>query len=160
MIDIRPYDPAASGPLLDLVRELQDYEATLYELMKPASEIGPWYLELLEEYCRKDDGTILVAWEAAQAVGYATIFVKVVEDGSGDEVPHTYAYVGDLVVAASARGRGIARQLLDECEKHARRAGRNEMRITVLARNNRARDVYGAFGFEDLHVDMRKRLIP
>ena len=160
MIEIKPFTKADSDAFLGLARELQGFEAKLYELMKPAGEIGPWYLDLVEEYSRKEDGTILIAWEAGRAVGYASIFTKVEEDGKREEVPYTYAYVGDLVVTAPARGRGIARQLLDACEDYARRAGRAELRITVLAENNRARDVYREFGFDDLHIDMRKKLSP
>ena len=109
MIEIKPYIAANSEALLGLVRELQGFEAKLYELMKPASEIGTWYLDLLDDNCRKDEGTILIAWEAGRAVGYATIFTNVVEDGKGDELPYSYAHVGDLVVTTTARGQGVAR---------------------------------------------------
>ena len=83
---------------------------------------------------------------------------NVVEDGTGDEVAYTYAYVGDLVVAETARGRGIGQRLLDECERRARAAGRDEMRVSVLARNEGAHQVYRRFGFDDLLIDMRKML--
>ena len=160
MIEIKPYSKSDSEAFLSLARELQGYETQLYELMKPADEIGPWYLDLVEEYSRKEDGTILMAWEGGFAVGYASIFTAVVEDGKRDEVAYTYAHVGDLVVTAAARGRGIARQLLEACEDYARRAGRTELRIKVLAENSRAHDVYRDFGFDDLHIDMRKKLAP
>jgi GNAT superfamily N-acetyltransferase len=160
MIEIKPYTQADSKAVIGLARELQGFEARLYELMKPAGEIGPWYLDLMEEYSRKEDGTILIAWDAGRAVGYASIFTAVVEDGKREEVSYTYAYVGDLVVTEAARGRGIARQLLDACEDYARRAGRTELRIKVLAENRRAHDVYREFGFDDLHIDMRKKLSP
>lgn len=160
MIEIRPYSAADSGPLLDLARELQGFEAVLYERMKPVSDIGPWYLDLLKQYCQKDDGTILMAWESGRAIGYATIFTNVVEDGSREELPHSLAKVGDLVVTETARGRGIARKLLEECERLARIAGRDEIRISVLARNSHAHDVYWGAGFEDHHISMRKKLSP
>ena len=160
MIEIRPYTKADSEAVIALARELQGFESKLYELMKPANEIGAWYLDLMAEYSLKEDGTILVAWDAGRAVGYASIFTKVEEDGKREEIAYTYAYVGDLVVTEAARGRGIARQLLDACEDYARRAGRTELRIKVLAENARAHDVYRAFGFDDLHIDMRKKLSP
>jgi ribosomal protein S18 acetylase RimI-like enzyme len=158
MIDIRPYRAEDSGPLLDLVRQLQGFEAALFERMKPAADIGAWYLELLERQCREEAGTILVACDGDNRVGYATILTNVVEDGSGDEIPYVYAYVGDLVVAESARRQGIARKLLEVCESYARAAGRDELRISVLAANNGARTLYRSSGFTDLLIDMRKRL--
>ena len=42
----------------------------------------------------------------------------------------------------TARRRGIARMLLDDCERRARDAGRDDLRITVLARNEGARALY------------------
>jgi GNAT superfamily N-acetyltransferase len=158
MIEIKPFSQTDSEAFLSLARELQGYETQFYDLMKPADEIGPWYLDLVKEYAQKEDGTILVAWEEDRIVGYASIFTAVVEDGKGDEIAYTYAHIGDLVVTAAARGRGIARQLLDACEEYARRAGRTELRIKVLAENKRAHDVYREFGFDDLHIDMRKKL--
>jgi ribosomal protein S18 acetylase RimI-like enzyme len=62
------------------------------------------------------------------------------------------------VVAKEARRRGIGRLLLEDCERRARAAGRDDMRITLLARNEEAHDLYRAFGFDDLLIDMRKVL--
>jgi GNAT superfamily N-acetyltransferase len=160
MIEIKPYSSADYEAFISLARELQGYETQFYDLMKPAEDIGPWYLDLLKEYAQKEDGTILIAWVDGRALGYASIFTKVEEDGKREEIAYTYAYVGDLVVTEAARGRGIARQLLDACEDYARRAGRTELRIKVLAGNKRAHEVYRAFGFDDLHIDMRKKLSP
>ena len=158
MIEIRPYRDTDALRLLHLVRELQAAEAALYDRMKPAEDMGMWYIDLLKKQCIEDDGTLLVACEGQSLVGYATILTKVAEDGSGDELPYTYAHIGDLVVAEKARGRGIARQLIEDCERHARSAGRDELRISVLAENARARQVYLAAGFSDLLIDMRKKL--
>ncbi|MGE3875221.1 MAG: hypothetical protein AB7F74_19885 [Parvibaculaceae bacterium] len=48
--------------------------------------------------------------------------------------------------------------LLDDCERRARAAGRDDLRITVLAGNEGAHALYRAFGFDDLLIDMRKVL--
>jgi hypothetical protein len=58
---------------------------------------------LLGRQCREEAGTILVARDGDIRVGYATIFTNVIEDRSGDELPYVAAYVGDLVVAETAR---------------------------------------------------------
>lgn len=158
MIEIRPYRDTDAGRLLHLVRQLQAAEAVLYDRMKPAEDMGMWYIDLLKKQCAEDDGTLLVACDGEDLVGYATILTGVIEDGSGDELPYAYAYIGDLVVTGEARGRGIARKLIEDCEKYARTAGRDELRISVLAENGRARHVYLAAGFSDLLIDMRKKL--
>lgn len=158
MTEIRPYRETDAEALLPLFRSLQAHEVPLFDRMKPAEAMGSWYLDLLMKQCREEDGTILVADDGNAILGYATIMTNVVEDGSGDEIAYRYAYVGDLVVDGSARGHGIGRRLLAECERYAKRAGRDEMRISVLARNERAHQVYRRFGFEDLLIDMRKLL--
>jgi GNAT superfamily N-acetyltransferase len=160
MIEIRPYRADDSASLIGLLKELQAWEVALYDRMKPAADMGPWYIDLLERQCRKEAGTILLACERNHAVGYATIFTNVVEDGTGDELPYAYAHVGDLVVTEAARRKGVARRLLEACETRARAAGRDELRISVLARNEGAHRLYRANGFDDLHIKMRKRLAP
>ena len=62
------------------------------------------------------------------------------------------------MVAESARRRGIGRKLLEDCERRAREAGRDDLRITVLAGNHGAHALYRAFGFDDLLINMRKSL--
>jgi ribosomal protein S18 acetylase RimI-like enzyme len=158
MIRIRAYRDSDRDALLSLIRELQAAEAALYDRMKPAGDMGDWYIELLQSQCREEDGAILVAENETDVIGYATIRSRVVEAGAEDEVAYVYAYVGDLVVTKGARGRGAGQALLAECERRARAAGRDELRITVLAANTRARDVYRACGFDDLLIDMRKKL--
>jgi ribosomal protein S18 acetylase RimI-like enzyme len=126
--------------------------------MKPAADMGHWYIDLLAKQCTDEDGAILIAEQDGNALGYATILTNAVEDGSAEEIAYVYAYVGDLVVAKAARRRGVGRLLLEECERRARLAGRDELRITVLAANGGARATYRAFGFDDLLIDMRKIL--
>jgi ribosomal protein S18 acetylase RimI-like enzyme len=157
-VKIRPYATADEVQILALVRELQAYEAALYERMKPASDIDRWYLDLIKRFCLEQDGEIIVAEDQGNCVGYATIFTKMTEDGTGDEMAYDYAAIGDLVVSASARGRGIGAKLLEECERRARAAGRDELRIEVLALNEQAHRLYLKSGFGDLSVKLRKKL--
>ena len=71
---------------------------------------------------------------------------------------YRFAYVGDLVVAERARGTGIGRALLAECERRAREAGVRWLRIGVIASNQRALRLYREFGFRDGHVLLEKVL--
>jgi len=158
MIEIREYRETDAERMLSLIRELQAHEAALYERMKPVADMGHWYIDLLKKQCAKDDGTILIAEENGTALGYATILTNVIEDGTADEVAYSYAHVGDLVVSQQARRRGVGKMLLEECERRSRAAGRNELRITVLARNEGAYRTYQSFGFDDHLIKMRKAL--
>jgi ribosomal protein S18 acetylase RimI-like enzyme len=158
MVQIREYRESDTADLLALIRELQASEVVLYERMKPAADMGHWYIDLLKKQCAEGEGVILIAEENGTALGYAVILTRAVEDGSTDEIAYDYAYVVDLVVAKDARRRGIGRMLLDDCERRAREAGRDDLRITVLARNAGAHALYRDLGFDDLLIDMRKIL--
>ncbi|MGE0007854.1 MAG: N-acetyltransferase family protein [Parvibaculaceae bacterium] len=158
MVHIREYEASDTPALIALIRELQAAEVALYDRMKPAAVMGGWYVDLLRKQCAEDDGVILIAEEDGRALGYAVVLTRSVEDGTHDEIAYEYAYVADLVVAGGARRRGIARMLLDDCERRAREAGRDDLRISVLARNEGARALYRGFGFDDLLIGMRKLL--
>jgi GNAT superfamily N-acetyltransferase len=155
---IRPYQEGDLPALIALVRELQAHELALYDLMKQPAEIGAWYFENFAARCAKEVGFILVAEDAERVLGYATLLTSVEEDGTGDEVAHIFAEIADLVVTHEARGKGVGKLLLEECEKRARAAGRELLRIGVLAKNVRAHLVYETFGFTDHHVTMSKKL--
>lgn len=158
MIEIREYSESDQERLIALIRELQAHEVVLYDRMKPEAEMGVWYIDLLKKQCAEGAGVILIAEENGAALGYAVVLTRAVEDGTGDEVAYDYAYIVDLVVAREARRRGIGGLLLQDCERRAREAGRADLRITVLAANRGAHELYRSFGFDDLLVDMRKRL--
>jgi ribosomal protein S18 acetylase RimI-like enzyme len=156
-LTIRTYDPRDESAILELVRELQAHEGSVYDRMKPPDEIGAWYIAELEKQCAESNGRILVGEIDGRVVAYATILARI-EDDSIDEVPFTYAYVGDLAVTRDRRGRGIGKAMLAECERVARASGVKYLRITALARNAQARATYRSFGFGEQFVDFEKEL--
>ena len=79
-VTIRDYTQADEDSVLDLVRELQDFEAHMFDRLLPAAEIGPWYIERLRQDCAKSKGRIRVAVQGAAVIGYATILTEVLVD--------------------------------------------------------------------------------
>lgn len=160
MVTIREYRDGDEAQLVALVRELQAHEFVLYERMKPAGEIGAWYIREVEKLCAENAGKILVAEDGAGAlVGYASILTECSSEDDYDETIFSYGYVADLVVTESQRGRGIGRMLLDTCERLTRAAGRDELRVSVLASNTDTQRLYRHFGFAEHLITMRKRLV-
>ena len=156
-LTIRDYTPADEAALLDLVRQLQVHEGQVYDRMKRPEEIGPWYIRGLETQCAESAGRILVGVSEAKVVAYATILTRV-ENDSIDEVPNTYALVGDLAVTQARRGEGIGKAMLAECERIAQAAGARWLRINALARNTQARATYRTYGFDELFTGFEKAL--
>jgi ribosomal protein S18 acetylase RimI-like enzyme len=155
---IRPFQSKDESEVVLLVRELQDHEAVYFDRMAPSSDIGSWYVSRVLREARDSGGELIVAELDGRIVGYATLLTRQSSETSIDEVLYTYAYVGDLIVTKSARGRGVGAQLLQECERLARAAGERWLRITVLAANPQAIEVYKRFGFTDQLIDMEKPL--
>ena len=155
---IRDYGTGDSAAVIDLIRELQTHERTLYDRMKPPSEMGPWYIEKLLQACAGHRGRLLVAEEDGRILGYACVLTAVSSEAELDEVAYRYASIEDLVVASDHRRRGLGSRLLKACEDIARAEGARWLRISVLADNASAVRAYGKFGFKDLFLQMEKGL--
>jgi GNAT superfamily N-acetyltransferase len=155
---IRPFQSRDQYEVVMLARELQDHEAKIFDRMTPPREIGSWYVSRMLNDARGSRGELLVAECDGRLAGYASLLIGQSSQNAIDEVFYTFAYVGDLVVARSERGRGIGKALLAECERLARAAGEKWLRVAVLSGNLRAVSLYKNFGFDSQFTDMEKRL--
>lgn len=59
------------------------------------------------------------------------------------------AHLEAIVVAPDARGAGLGSRLLDDAEQQARKRGARSMTLHVFGRNERARRVYRASGYDE-----------
>lgn len=157
-VTIRAYQDEDSAQLLVLVRELQRFELELHDRMMPVEDIGAWYIEALKSRCAAEAGEILVAEVDGKLLGYATIFTEVAQSGEIDEVPYIYGEISHIAVHPTARGAGVGRLLMAECERMAASAGRDWLRINVFANNAAARGLYQKLGFHDHLIVMEKSL--
>jgi ribosomal protein S18 acetylase RimI-like enzyme len=154
-ITIREYRDQDEDAIIALVREMQAHEMQFNPHYKSAEAIGSWYLDLLKKNCADLDGVILVALDGSTYVGMAVVFTRVVEKGEGEEMAHVSAHLSEIVVTQAARGRGIGRALLAECETRARAAGRTELTLAVFPGNTAARQLYQSVGFVDFKIRQR-----
>jgi GNAT superfamily N-acetyltransferase len=138
--------------------ELQDFERRIDSRMPAGVEIANIYISDALSKCAECHGRIFVADEEGEIAGYATVFAKV-RSGALDDGDLEYAYVADLVVRETYRGRGFGRRLIAKAETYARDEGAKWLRIGVLAANEDARSLYISSGFSELHIDFEKELI-
>jgi len=96
------------------------------------------YLRALKRYA---DAAVFVAEDAGQLVGRLSL--------ARDPHPASH-HVADLgiLVAASHRGRGIGRALLEQAVGWARDAGVSKIELHVFPWNEPALRLYESFGFE------------
>jgi ribosomal protein S18 acetylase RimI-like enzyme len=157
VLEIRDYNAENEARLIQLIRELQGHEIDYYDRMIPPDEIAGWYIDGIRKDCREYGGHIRFAWLAGVPVGYCAIMTRVPNE-EVDEQRFDYAYISEIVIAKSARGQGIGKALLRDAEALARAANARWLRISVLAKNTVAREIYDRFGFEEHVVTMEKPL--
>ncbi|BDZ53143.1 GNAT family N-acetyltransferase [Agromyces marinus] len=68
------------------------------------------------------------------------------------------AFLYDIEVIASRRGRGLGRALLNAVEEAARRAGASALELNVFGRNTAAVGLYESAGYVVVTQQMRKSL--
>lgn len=156
-IEIRDYADSDEAALIDLIHQLQAHEGQYYDRMLPPDEIAGWYVDALRQDCRQHAGHIRMACMGGNVAGYCAILTRVEADDV-DEVPYCYAYVSELAVAETERGKGVGKALLADAEALARSAGARWLRVSVLTRNTLAHEVYRSYGFTDRLVNMEKPL--
>jgi len=90
----------------------------------------------------------LIAWDEGEAVGLLNAFL-----GYSTFKARPLMNVHDIAVRPQWRGKGVGRALVVELESQARAKGCCKLTLEVLTGNQRARDAYIKFGFEDYALD-------
>jgi ribosomal protein S18 acetylase RimI-like enzyme len=102
----------------------------------------------------RTEGTYVYAIEdeGGSMAGHA--FLGKRADSTGAEV----AFIYDIWLDASVRGRGLGRAAMVELEDEVRRLGLDRLRLNVFGHNSRARELYRSLGYEELSILMGKTL--
>jgi GNAT superfamily N-acetyltransferase len=97
-----------------------------------------------------DAGTVLVAEDDGAVVGFVSVKERSHFTGAAE------AYVGELVVAEAAEGRGVGRSLMAAVEEWARGRGIARVSLDTGAANEGARAFYAALGYAETDVRLSK----
>jgi GNAT superfamily N-acetyltransferase len=90
-------------------------------------------------------GRLWVTCEGERVVGYVAVALGFSFEYRGRE-----AFVDELFIAESHRGRGLGREALELAEAYCRDAGVNALHLEVERHRSRAQELYRKRGFEDL----------
>jgi ribosomal protein S18 acetylase RimI-like enzyme len=74
--------------------------------------------------------------------------------------PHRYVYISNLAVSKDFRRRGVAQELLIDCEHLTRSWGYTELHLHVMANNDRGRNLYRKLGYELVSSELVWSIIP
>jgi GNAT superfamily N-acetyltransferase len=157
MVLIREYEPTADYPALRACFvELQAWEQSFEPGLPAPEEAARPYLAEVFRNCAESSGRIFLADADGAVVGFVCVLAKVFPSADDGLEPH--AYISDLVVRATHRGRGVGRELMVRAESFAREVGAKKLKVGVLVRNVATHAFYRAGGFRDYTVQLVKPL--
>jgi GNAT superfamily N-acetyltransferase len=111
---------------------------------RDAEHMGTVDLAVMEDAVRgRTPGSLIMIAEAGEGERLGFIHLSEEEDYYAGACGH----VGDIVVAASARGRGVGRTLLRAAEQWARGEGYSLITLNVFLGNEKAARVYESVGY-------------
>lgn len=144
---IRPARTADCGTLVDLIRELAEYERLSHEVM-----ITPRLLAA-NLFGSKPVAEALLGEHAGEPVGYA-LFFGTYSTFTGEPG----IYLEDLFIRPGFRGRGFGRAMLSHVAAIAVARGCSRFEWSVLDWNQPALDFYATLGATPLADWTRQRL--
>ena len=134
-LTIRPARPCEAGLILDLIRELADYEKLADQVVATQATIeAALFGENATTYCD------IAEWDG-EVAGYALWFTNFSTFSGRNGL-----YLEDLYVRPAFRRRGVARSLLAQLAQHCVERGWPRMEWAVLDWNQSAIDFYQSLG--------------
>jgi ribosomal protein S18 acetylase RimI-like enzyme len=121
------------------------------EFVLPGEASWEEYLDEIADVAgRAGRSLVLVAVEGGLILGSATLELGQRIDDDDPPLAADEAHIRMLGVRPDARGRGVAKALIDACFAHARRAERSRMTLHTTERMPIARGMYERMGFQRL----------
>lgn len=140
--DIRPDEYEEAGRVTALAYR---------EFVLPGETSWEEYLEdIADVRGRIGRSLVLVAIEDGRILGSATLELGERIDDNDTPLAADEAHIRMLGVHPDARGRGVARALIDACLERAGRVGRSRMTLHTTMRMKIAQAMYERMGFERL----------
>src|SRR3954468_21742766 len=129
---------ATPGDADSVARLLQDFQEEFDEPSPGVDALSERYADLI----RNRDMTVLLAGDGPD--GFAQIRYRPWVYSAG---PQAHAYLEELYVVPSLRGRGIGRALLETAMETARNEGASHMELGTSEDDREARSLYESAGF-------------
>ena len=148
---VRDYRPEDREAILGLATRLTIGVAPWRDADGVASAVREWVTGSIDG-AAQGRGAVFVAADDETVVGFVSVTDRRHFAGAVD------AYIGELVTADGAEGRGVARALLAHAELWARGQGYQRITLETGARNARALRLYEHLGWDPEEVRLSKPL--
>ena len=132
----------------------EEYEETgavtarAYQEFFSETEPHSYLDEIADVAGRAPRTTILVAVDGDRIIGSATLELDGRTSGEAGALAPDEAHIRMLGVHPDARGVGVGKLLMAECEARARKAGRTRMTLHTTTLMRAAREMYVSLGYE------------
>jgi len=160
--EIRQYRDTDESALVECIKELQAYVASLDDLQRirlPADFDGDRYVQRLLEKVIAQNGVIYLADDGGKVVGcIAGAISQRTEDDDLDGYPTKDGKILELHVKLGQRGQHIGLRLMQALEQHFRAAGCIGCTVDCFAPNVDAHDFYHNVGYADRDITLLKIL--
>lgn len=143
---------------LDFINGSQRFEAAFEPDRRLDATVAEDYLALILVDVAKRPGHIFVPEdETGAAIGWGIVLEEENDIYVLAEQRRT-AYISELFVRETWRGKGVGRALIEACEAWAKARAISVMMIGVLPGNTRARTIYESSGYSAYAIRLRKYL--
>jgi ribosomal protein S18 acetylase RimI-like enzyme len=109
-----------------------------------------------DDFLADEKSELFVAEGNGRLIGVALLSLRSAEE-KPFLVSRNYAYVVDVAVLESHRGRGVGRALMHAVDEWAAGKGVSDIELSVWEANRRAREFYESLGYESVQRKMAKR---
>ncbi len=150
-MQVRSYQPMDRDAVEALGDRLTQGVAPWRDPALVSDAVNGWVRDSLEQ-ATDDSCEVLVAIDGDQVVGFVTVTEQRHWSGEAD------AYIGELVVAEHAEGRGVGRQLVEAAERWAVRRGHRRITLETGVANHAARSFYARLGYAEEQVQLTRQL--
>lgn len=113
------------------------------------------FISFVSKNIRSPNALVLVALDRGRIVGYSLNYIR---KNIPVFRPDRYGYLSDLYIDEKYRGGGIASEFRKHAIRWFKKKGMKMAAIAVHAGNKKALDIYRKWGFEDYHIELRKRI--
>jgi ribosomal protein S18 acetylase RimI-like enzyme len=152
-VEIRQFRDADKPALVERIKELQAYIASLDELdrtRRSGDFDAEWYVQRLLDKVSKHDGVIYVADDGGAIVGcIAGTIPENTEDDDLEIYPSKDGNILELHVQHGYRGQRLGLRLMQEIERYFREYGCAGCHVDCFAPNAEAHGFYHKVGYTD-----------
>lgn len=131
----------------NLVVQHQDYDPIRFSRLADVDGMASYY----GSQTGAEDAAVIVAELDSRIVGFA--FVQFEEKNFADLLKSA-AWLHDIYIDESARGRDIGKQLIEASAEVAKDLGADKLMLSVAARNELGRRFFDRMGFRETMVEM------